>query len=105
MKEYYGFLPPCGMFCGKCKWFAREKKPCRGAEAYCKTRPCSFIKCTEKRGIKYCIDCKIYPCSKMKKHIERVKRVYGQDVEMQMKMIKELGEKAYLKQMNNDNDG
>ena len=104
MSVYYGYLPPCGMFCGNCKWLTNEKKPCSGAEIFCKARPCSFVKCTEKKGIKYCIDCDKFPCANMRRHMERVKRVYGQDMVAQMRMIKELGEEAYLKKMNEGAD-
>lgn len=32
MKSYNGRIPACGVFCGGCPIYTREKSPCKGAE-------------------------------------------------------------------------
>ena len=32
MKSYNGRIPACGVFCGGCPVYTREKSPCKGAE-------------------------------------------------------------------------
>ena len=32
IKTYYGGVPACGVFCGGCPTYTRDKKPCLGAE-------------------------------------------------------------------------
>ncbi|MCG8539844.1 MAG: DUF3795 domain-containing protein, partial [Clostridia bacterium] len=72
MKEYSGFIPPCGIYCGKCPNYLRDKNPCLGAEIHCKNRKCKgiFICCKEKKGHNFCYECKIFPCSRFKKFAE-----------------------------------
>ncbi len=30
--QYDGFIPPCGIFCGSCPNYTREKNRCEGAK-------------------------------------------------------------------------
>ena len=32
IKPYNGRIPACGVFCGGCPIYTREKRPCKGAE-------------------------------------------------------------------------
>ena len=41
--KYSGFVPPCGIYCGACPNFKREKNKCEGLENGCKARKCKGI--------------------------------------------------------------
>jgi hypothetical protein len=99
--NYKGFVPPCGIFCGSCPLYTREKNPCKGAEVSCKTKKCKgfYVCCIEKKGLNYCFQCKSYPCSRFKKFAERWSK-YGQDLFLNQEMIKELGKEGFIVHMN-----
>ncbi len=79
---------PCGLYCGNCSIFrtyydrdqkkanayAREMKckpgdvKCSGCRVEAKFRwspDCEFLDCTEKHGVKFCYQCKDFPCGKI----------------------------------------
>lgn len=89
-KEYTGKLPPCGIHCGTCPVYLREKNPCPGADEHCKVRRCKgiYVCCVEKKGLEYCYQCKTYPCSRFRKFAETWKK-YGQDLLENQEGIKE----------------
>ena len=101
MKKYRDFIPPCGMFCGKCRWYTSKKKnPCPGAGVLCRERECLIMKCTAGKGIRYCIYCSDFPCKIMKRNIKRWMMNYNQDVVDNMRKIEQIGEEAFIKEMN-----
>ena len=102
MKEYNGFIPPCGIYCGKCPNYLRDKNPCLGAEIHCKNRKCKgiFICCKEKKGHNFCYECKIFPCNRFKKFAESWIKL-GQDLIINQKELEELGEKDWLEKWKN----
>lgn len=101
MKSYIGFIPPCGVYCGTCPNYLREKNPCPGAEKHCRARKCKgiYVCCTEKRGLSYCYECSIFPCSRYRKFAESWK-VYGQDIIENQQRLKELGAEKWLGEHN-----
>ena len=103
MKEYNGFIPPCGIFCGTCPNYIREKNTCPGAEQHCKTRKCKgiYVCCIEKKGLSYCFECKSFPCSRYKKFSETWLKL-GQDLIQNQQQLKELGKIEWLKQFNKE---
>ena len=80
VKTYYGRVPACGVFCGGCPTYTRDKNPCLGAELNkdrcekCKT----FHLCCIDKGITHCYQCEIFPCAKFKSFTKRWLK-YGQD--------------------------
>ncbi len=98
--KYTGFVPPCGIYCGGCPSYTREKNKCKGAEIGCKTRKCKgiYVCCVEKKKLEFCYQCQIYPCSKFKKFADRWVK-YGQDLIVNQELIKTLGEKEFIKRM------
>ncbi len=97
---YNGFVPPCGIFCGGCPVFVRDKNRCEGAEIGCKKRKCKgiYVCCIEKKGLDFCHQCKSYPCSKLKKFAERWLK-YGQNLLENQEFIKEYGKKKFIEKM------
>ena len=101
MKEYSDRVPACGVFCGGCPSYTREKKPCPGAginvarcEA-CKT----FHLCCQERGITHCHECKEFPCRKLRSYSKHWAR-YGQSFIENQKLLKKVGEKQFLQRFN-----
>ncbi|MBF0649021.1 DUF3795 domain-containing protein [Dysgonomonas sp. GY75] len=104
--EYYsGRVPACGVFCGGCPVYVRDKKPCPGAGINkircdsCKT----FHLCCQSRGIVHCYECRTFPCSKFKGFAKRWLK-YGQNFIENQKLLKEVGEQAFLNYFNNKLD-
>lgn len=101
IKTYYGHVPACGVFCGGCPTYTRDKKPCLGAEqnkVRCERCKTFHLCCTEK-GITHCYQCTVFPCPKFKTFAKRWLK-YGQDFVANQKLLKQVGEMEFLKQYN-----
>lgn len=104
LKSYHGRIPACGVFCGGCPSYTREKKPCMGAEINktrcdkCKT----FHLCCVGKDITHCYQCQLFPCTKFKGFANRWLK-YGQNfIENQM-LLKKVGEMRFRQIFNNKN--
>lgn len=101
LKPYQGRVPACGVFCGGCPTYTRNKNSCPGAEINikrcekCKT----FHLCCLEKGISHCYECSIFPCPKFKSFAKRWLK-YGQDFIENQKLLKEKGEEEFLKKFN-----
>ena len=97
---YKDTIPCCGVFCGGCTLYTRPKPTCRGASVRCAERKCGFYKCcVEKKGLRYCIECKTFPCSRFKKFAETWSKL-GQDLITNQNFIKEFGEDKFIEYYN-----
>ncbi|WP_051697601.1 DUF3795 domain-containing protein [Prevotella sp. 10(H)] len=100
-KSYEGRVPACGVFCGGCPIYVREKKPCPGADVNkarcenCRT----FHLCCQARGINHCHQCEIFPCAKFRGFAKRWLK-YGQDFIANQKLLKNIGEESFLRYYN-----
>lgn len=96
-KLYIGRIPSCGVFCGSCPVYVRDKKPCLGAEINnvrcdnCK----SYHLCCKERGITHCYECRIFPCSRFKRFAKSWLK-YGQNLLKNQQLLKEIGEKQFV---------
>ncbi len=102
IKPYSGRIPACGVFCGGCPTYTREKKACPGAEknkARCEKCKTFHLCCVEK-GITHCYECYLFPCTKFKSFAKRWLK-YGQNFIENQNTLKQLGEIEFLK-INND---
>lgn len=101
IKQYRGRIPACGVFCGGCPTYTREKNPCAGAEINsqrckkCKT----FHLCCQDKGLTHCHECDIFPCSKFKSFAKRWLK-YGQNFIDNQNLLKEVGEDCFLEYYN-----
>lgn len=101
LKKYTGRVPACGIFCGGCPTYIREKNPCLGAEMNkarcekCKT----FHLCCLDKGVSFCHECPSYPCTKLKGFAKRWLK-YGQDQLENQKILKENGVEHFLMYFN-----
>jgi len=94
-------VPACGVFCGTCPLFLRDRKPCLGAEKNlkrcesCKT----FHQCCEQKGISHCYECNIFPCYNFKK-FSRSWQKNGQNFIENQQLLKRVGEIEFLEIFN-----
>ncbi len=93
----------CGMNCGLCVAFQREKNPCGG----CRTgiegnaKPCSgcVVRTCEKRLTnhwEFCYDCINYPCKKLVELDEKHNEKYGVSPIRNLDFIKENGIESFV---------
>ncbi len=98
IKPYYGRIPACGVFCGGCPTYTRDKRPCPGAELNkSRCEKCStFHLCCVEKEITHCFQCSAFPCNKFKSFSKRWRK-YGQDFAENQKLLKQVGEIEFLK--------
>jgi len=101
LKEYRGSVPPCGVFCGGCPTYTREKKPCPGAEisGRCESKNCPYYLCCQEHSVDFCHQCDQYPCKRFKTFARNWKK-YGQDFLENQAMLKEQGPEEFLNYWN-----
>ena len=93
LKLYQGRIPACGVFCGGCPVYTREKKPCAGAEINsvrcdnCK----SYHLCCKEKGISHC-----YKCSGKFKRLAKSWLKYGQDLIENQKFLSQNDQNKFL---------
>jgi hypothetical protein len=99
--KYKGFVPPCGIFCGRYPNFIRPNNRCEGAEAGCKTRKCKgiYVCCIEMKGLEFCYQCANYPCSRFKKFAD-IWLKHGQNLLENQEFIKNCGKEDFMNKMN-----
>ena len=88
-------IAPCGMNCGICMAYLREKKRCPGCRgsdesksSYCVN--CRIKNCVElkKYNVKFCFDCEKIPCDRLKRLDKRYRTKYN------MSMLENLESKS-----------
>ena len=97
-------MAPCGMNCGICMAYLRDKNTCPGCRnlrgdekiscARCQMKNCEFFKDGKK---KFCFECDKYPCEKVKHIDKRYKTKYGMSMVENLNKIKEIGIKEFMK--------
>jgi len=104
MTDYNEMIPPCGVFCGRCPNYLRDKNRCPGASIHCINRKCKsiYVCCVEKRGLEYCYECKKFPCSRLKRFAKSWEK-YGQDLIGNLNLIKSVGIEKFTQLMNCEN--
>ena len=85
-------IAPCGMNCGICKAYLREKNKCPGCRESNENKSPSCVSCIIKNcselnenNWKFCFKCEKYPCARMKALDKRYRTKY------RMSMIENLG--------------
>jgi hypothetical protein len=96
-------IAPCGMNCGICKYYYREKKKCPGCRGgdenkskYC--QDCIIINCDEikKNNSEFCFECSNIPCKRLKNLDKRYRTKYHMSMLENLDFIKENGIKLFL---------
>ncbi len=102
-------IAPCGMNCGICIGYLREKRPCGGCFKTnddnkpnvcrsCKIVNCEFLAET---GSGFCYDCKKYPCARLKNLDKRYRTKYGMSMIENLGNIKKFGIEKFVESEQN----
>ncbi len=96
-------IAPCGMNCGTCIAYIREKNKCPGCRVLSKDKAVSVQRCIitkciylEKTKSKFCYECEKYPCTRMKQLDKRYRTKYNTSFIENLLMIKEKGIAEFL---------
>ena len=102
--KYQGLIAACGMNCGLCIGYLREKNPCGGCfkiddphkPAGC--RSCKIVNCEYLAGTGsgFCYDCEKYPCTRLKNLDKRYRSKYGMSMIENLENIKTHGLESFL---------
>ncbi len=94
-------ISPCGMNCGICMAYLREKNKCSGCRGSEKDKTVSRLECKikkcDKLNSKFCFYCEEFPCKKIK-HIDKRYRIkYNMSMIENLMNIKNSGIRKFLK--------
>lgn len=93
-------IAACGMNCGLCLGYLRNKNKCPGCFTGRKVsgRPikCGIKLCKERKG-EYCFDCDKFPCERIKRLDKRYCEKYGMSEIDNLEYIKKYGIDKFLK--------
>jgi hypothetical protein len=102
VKFVSSMIAPCGMNCGSCLGYLREKNKCYG----CRTNSSdkiSRVKCIIKNcellagtASKFCYDCGKFPCARMKQLDKRYRTKYNTGLIDNLLMVKGEGMESFL---------
>lgn len=98
-------IAPCGMNCGLCIGYQRDKNKCSGCSARDNSKPnycvnCRIKNCDQLRNSRsrFCFDCSRYPCTRLKQLDKRYKLKYGMSMLENLNSIKETGIRNFIRQ-------
>ena len=97
-------IAPCGMNCGICMAYLRERNKCPGCREVntkksnscvrCKIKNCARLK---KNNYKYCLSCSVMPCERLKHLDKRYRAKYGMSMLENLSNIKRFGIRIFVK--------
>ena len=100
-------IAPCGMNCGACLAFLREKNKCRGCSESYKNRPITRTRCKikncgklRKSGEKYCLSCEGWPCDRLKHLDKRYRTKYNMSMLENLAFIRQHGIRRFVRKEN-----
>jgi hypothetical protein len=103
-QKYQGLIAACGMNCGICIGYLREKKPCGGCfkkddlnkPNVC--RSCAIVNCAflTKTESGFCYDCEKFPCSRLKQLDKRYRTKYSMSMIDNLIFIRMNGMEKFL---------
>jgi hypothetical protein len=93
-------IAPCGINCGVCIGYLRDKNKCLGCNAPEETNlhhcsVCIIKHCSLKKN--YCYTCKQFPCQRLKQLDKRYRTRYNTSLINNLMAIKEIGIKEFIK--------
>lgn len=102
--KYQDLMAPCGMNCGLCIGYLREKKPCAGclvkddANKPKGCRECIIANCQllAQTVSGFCYDCVKYPCTRLKNLDKRYRTNYGMSMIENLSYIRDNGLEHFL---------
>ena len=93
-------IAPCGMNCGVCRAYLRPKNPCHGCRDAEQNLPksrvnCRMRLCTQRTG-RFCYDCAVFPCDRLKHLDTRYRTRYGMSEVENLVYIRDHGIERFL---------
>lgn len=96
-------IAPCGMNCGVCYAYLREKNKCPGCRISDGDKSITRQRCKIKNCINFengkknfCFECKEFPCDNLKHLDKRYQTKYGMSMVENLISIKKLGIKKFV---------
>lgn len=96
-------IAPCGMNCGTCIAYLRDKNKCPGCRIVSSDKAISVKKCVvpdcsylQKTTSKFCFDCEKFPCQRIKNLDKRYRAKYRTCFIKNLTIIKEKGIDSFL---------
>lgn len=96
-------IAPCGMNCGICSGWLREKKHCPGCRSDDASKPQScvacMIKCCDATGVharQFCFECARFPCARLRQLDKRYRTKYGMSMLENLESIRKLGLEGFV---------
>ena len=96
-------IAPCGMNCGICLAYLREKNHCPGCRSdeadklphgiRCIIRNCETVKASESG---FCFECKDYPCRRLRQLDKRYRTRYAMSMLENLESIRGIGLSAFV---------
>ncbi len=95
-------IAPCGMNCGICMAYLREKNHCPGCNYPDTNKAAICVKCIIKncetiKETKFCFRCDKYPCTRLKNLDKRYRTKYGMSMIENLENIRGLGIRQFVK--------
>ena len=97
-------IAPCGMNCGICLGYLREKRKCPSCHGEDTNKPAYCIKCIIKNcemiqlsQSKFCFECEKYPCQRLKQLDKRYRTKYNMSMIENLEYIKKFGINKFIR--------
>jgi hypothetical protein len=97
-------IAPCGMNCGLCRAYTRDKKACPGCRGDDSLKSKSCVTCRIKNcekivnnGVKYCFSCESFPCDRLNHLDKRYRTKYGMSMIDNLENIRSFGIRHFLR--------
>jgi hypothetical protein len=94
----------CGMNCGICRGYLREKKKCPGCRGSNENKSLSCVNCkikicneSNKNKLKFCFECDKFPCQRIKQMDKRYRTRYNMSTIENLENIKKFGLREFVK--------
>lgn len=96
-------VAPCGMDCGICRAYLRDRNKCPGCRAGDENKAKSCLNCKIKNcGVfqngkaKFCFECKEFPCERLRHLDKRYRTKYNMSMVENLEYIKRLGIRKFV---------
>lgn len=97
-------IAPCGMNCGICIAYLREKNKCPGCRGTDIDKPVTRVKCKikncnelKKNKLKFCFSCEKFSCANLKHLDKRYQTRYNMSMIENLENIKRLGIRRFVR--------
>ncbi|MCF8297908.1 MAG: DUF3795 domain-containing protein [Saprospiraceae bacterium] len=97
-------IAPCGMNCGLCMAYLREKNRCEGCRGSNENKPNQCVRCIilnceflAKTKSGFCYECEKIPCRRLKQLDKRYRTKYNMSMLENLESIKTIGLEQFVK--------